>query len=54
MGRRESRRAAELAKLRAELVKRLEQLDFRAESLRPALAKIAQHAESTIRQMLTT
>ena len=33
MWRRESRRPADLEKLRAELVKRLGQLDFRAESL---------------------
>jgi hypothetical protein len=54
MARRESRLAAELKTLHAELEKRLDQLDFRSESLGPALAKIAQHAESTIRQMLTT
>ena len=51
MGRRESRRAAELAKLRAELVKRLEQLDFRAESLRPAFAEMARQVERTIRRL---
>ena len=38
MGRRESRRAAELKKLRAELVKQLERLDFRSQNLGPALA----------------
>jgi hypothetical protein len=48
---RESRRAAELEKLRAELVKRLDRLDFRSESLGPALAKLAQHAERTIRRL---
>jgi prefoldin subunit 5 len=50
MGRRESR-PAELEKLRAELVKRLDQLDFRAESLDQAFAEMAQHAECTIRRL---
>jgi hypothetical protein len=54
MARRESRRVAELQTLRAELVKQLEQLDFRFESTGPALAKMAQHAERTIRRPLTT
>jgi DNA anti-recombination protein RmuC len=51
MGRRESRRAAELQKLRAELVKQLDRLDFRSESIGPALAKMAQHVERTIRKL---
>jgi hypothetical protein len=54
MARRESRQAAELKKLRAELVKQLDQLDFRSESIGPALAKMAQHAERSIRRLLTT
>ena len=54
MARRESRRAAELKKLRAELVEQVARLDFRFESIGPALAKMAQHAERTIRRLLTT
>jgi hypothetical protein len=54
MAKRESRRAAELQKLRAELVEQLDRLDFRFESMGPALAKMAQHAERSIRRMLTT
>jgi hypothetical protein len=50
---RKNRRAAELAKLRAELVKRLDQLDFRSGSIGPALAAMAQHVERTIRRMAT-
>ena len=50
---RKSRRATELQKLRAELVKRLDQLDFRSESIGPALAKMTQHAERTIRRLMT-
>jgi hypothetical protein len=53
MGRRGSRRAAELEKLRAELVKRLDQLDFRSDSLDPALAEMAQHVERTLRRLTT-
>jgi hypothetical protein len=53
MARRESRRAAELKKLRAELVE-LDRIDFRSESIGPALAKMAQHAERTTRRLLTT
>ena len=45
----ESRPAAELKALRAELVKRLNRLDFRSESIGPALAKMARHVERTIR-----
>ena len=48
---RESRRATDLQKLRAELVKRLDLLDFRAESLDRALAEMARHVERTIRQL---
>jgi hypothetical protein len=51
LGRRESRRAAELKKLRAELVERLDQLDFRSESLGPALEEMARHVERTLRQL---
>ena len=54
MARRESRRVAELKKLRAELVEQLDRLDFRSESIGPALVKMAQHAERTIRLLLTT
>ena len=54
MARRESRRVVELKKLRAELVEQLDQLDFRSGSIGPALAKMAQHAERTIRRLLTT
>jgi hypothetical protein len=50
MGHQESRRAAELEKLRAELVKRLDQLDFRSESLAPALAAMARDVERTLRE----
>ena len=46
-----SRRAAELKALRAELVERLDRLDFRSESIGPALTKMAQHAECTIRRL---
>jgi hypothetical protein len=54
MASRESRRAAELQKLRAELVKRLERLNFRAESLdRAAFAEMARHVERTIRRLTT-
>jgi hypothetical protein len=51
MASRESRRAAELQKLRAELVNRLDQLDFRAESLDRAFAEMAQHVERIIRRL---
>ena len=47
----ESRRAAELKALRAELVERLDRLDFRSESIGPALAEMARHAERTIRRL---
>jgi hypothetical protein len=47
----ESRRAAELKALRAELVKQLDRLDFRSHNIGPALAKMAQHAECTIRRL---
>jgi hypothetical protein len=50
MPQRESRRTAELEKLRTELVERLDQLDFRSESLRPALAEMARHVERTLRE----
>ena len=50
---RKNRRAAELAKLRAELVKRLAQLDFRTESIGPALAEMARHVERSIRRLAT-
>jgi hypothetical protein len=51
MANRESRRVSELKALRAELEQRLDRLDFRSESLGPALAKIAQHAERAIRRL---
>ena len=47
----ESRRAAELKTLRAELVEHLERLDFRFHNIGPALAEMAQHAEHTIRRL---
>jgi hypothetical protein len=47
----ESRRTAELQKLRAEVVKQLDQLDFRAESLDQAFAEMARRVERTIRQL---
>ena len=47
-------RLAELKRLRAELVEQLDRLDFRSESIGPALAKMAQHAERAIRRLLTT
>ena len=50
MARQESRRASELKILRAELVKRLDRLDFRSQSLGPALAKMAQHVERILRE----
>jgi hypothetical protein len=51
MARQESRRAAELKALRAALEQRLDRLDFRSESIGPALAKMAQLAERTIRRL---
>jgi hypothetical protein len=51
MARQESRRAAELKALRAELEQRLDRLDFRSESIGPALAAMARHAERTIRRL---
>ena len=50
MASRESRRAAELKTLRAELVKRLDRLDFRSESLAPALAAMVRLVERTLRE----
>ena len=47
----ESRRVAELKTMRAALVKRLDQLDFRSKSIGSALAKMAQHVQRTIRQL---
>jgi hypothetical protein len=41
----------EAAAVRAELVKQLDQLDFRCESIGPALAQMAQHVERSIRQL---
>jgi predicted RNA binding protein YcfA (HicA-like mRNA interferase family) len=46
MWHREGRRAAKLEKLRAELVKRLDQLDFRVESITPAPAEMARHVNA--------
>jgi hypothetical protein len=51
MARQESRRVAELNALRAELVKQLDGLDFRFHNIRPALAKMGQQAERTIRRL---
>jgi len=51
MARQESRRAAELKALRAELERRLDRLDFRFHYIGPALAKMAQLAERTIRRL---
>ena len=51
MARQESRRAAELQELRAELERRLDRLDFRFHYIGPALAKMAQLAERTIRRL---
>ena len=51
--RQKSQRVAELQKLRAELVKQLDRLDFRSESIGPALAKMARHTERTVRRLLT-
>ena len=51
MARQESQRTAELKALRAELVEQLDRLDFRFHSIGPALAKMAQHAERTIRRL---
>ena len=51
MARQESRRAAELKALRAELVKQLERLDFRFHNIGLALSEMAQHAEHTIRRL---
>jgi hypothetical protein len=53
MARRESPGVAELKMLRAELVDRLDRLDFRSESIGPALAEMAQHVERTIRRQPT-
>jgi hypothetical protein len=50
---RESRRAAELAKLHAEVVQRLEQLDFRTENIGQALTAMAQHVECILRMLPT-
>jgi hypothetical protein len=50
MARQESRRAAELEKLRAELVKRLDELDFRSETIGLALAEMARHVERTLQE----
>jgi hypothetical protein len=50
MAGRESRRAAELRTLRAELVKRLDRLDFRFESIGLAFAEMARLVERTLRK----
>ena len=52
MARQESRRTAEFKVLRAELVKQLDRLDFRSESIGPALAEMTRHAERTIRRLM--
>jgi hypothetical protein len=51
MARQESRRAAELKALRAELERRLDRLDFRFHYIGPALAEMARYAERTIRRL---
>jgi hypothetical protein len=51
MTQRPGQRAAELAKLRAELVQRLDQLDFRSESIGLALKGMARKVEHTIRRL---
>ena len=50
MASRESRRTAELKALRAELVKRLDRLDFRSGSIAPALAEMARLVERSLRE----
>jgi hypothetical protein len=50
MAGRENRRPAELTTLRAELVKRLDQLDFRSGSIGPALAEMARRVERVLRE----
>ena len=52
MASRESRRVAELQKLRAELVMRLGRLDFRSEKLGPAPAEMARQVGRTIRRLV--
>jgi hypothetical protein len=52
MAGRDSRRAAEIETLRAELVEQLDRLDFRFHNIRPALAEMARHAERTIRRLM--
>ena len=51
MAQRPSRCVTELAKLRAELVRRLDQLDFRSESIGLALKGMARKVEHTIRRL---
>ena len=51
MARQESRLTAELKTLRAELVEQRARLDFRFHNIGPALAKMAQLAERTIRRL---
>ena len=51
MAQQESRRAAELKTLRAELVKQLDQLDLRFHNIGPALAEMARYVERTIRRL---
>jgi hypothetical protein len=51
MAQRSSRRATELQKLRAELVQRLNQLDFRSENIGQALTAMAQHVECILRML---
>ena len=51
MARQESRRAAELKALRAELVEQLDRLDFRFHKIGPSLAEMARQAGRTIRRL---
>jgi len=48
---RKIRRIAEIKALRADLVERLNRLDFRFESLGPAFAKMTQDVERTLRRL---
>jgi hypothetical protein len=51
MAQQESRRAAELKTLCAELVKQLDQLDLRFHNIGPALAEMARYVERTLQQL---
>jgi hypothetical protein len=53
MAQRPTPRATGLAQLRAELVQRLDQLDFRSESIGLALKGMARKVEHTLRRLAT-